>query len=248
MEIKKKLCWGLVKNYVINDLFDYKNRYIFQPTAGFKFSLDSILLAEFVKYKNNADILDMCSGNGAVPLIMSTKTTSHIDAIEIQKEIYELALASIKYNKLEKYITMYNGDAKELEKYIKDKKYDIITCNPPYFEVNSNVINESAIKSIARHELKICLEDIIKIASERLKNNGVFYLVHVPSRLDEIIIFAAKYNIRVKEIQLIITKKAQKPAILLVKCVKGAKKGMIINKIIDVENYNSYQHLFKEEV
>ena len=86
---------------VKNDLYDYKNRMIFQDSSGFKFSLDSILLAEFAKnIKNKSNVLDMCSGNCVVPLILSTYNDANYVAFEIQKEIYNLGVKSIEYNKI----------------------------------------------------------------------------------------------------------------------------------------------------
>ena len=85
-----------LNNLVKNDLFDYPNRYIYQYEDGFKFSIDSILLAEFVDIKKTTKtILDMCTGNAPIPLIISTKTNKQILGFEIQKEIYDLAIMSV---------------------------------------------------------------------------------------------------------------------------------------------------------
>ena len=97
---------------VKNDLFDYKNRYIWQIDGGFKFSLDSILLAEYVKVRNNLSILDMCTGNAPIPLIISTKTNSKIVGFEIQKDIANLAKKSVEENKLGNQIKIINDGIK----------------------------------------------------------------------------------------------------------------------------------------
>ena len=87
---------------VKNDLFDYKNRYIMQFENAFKFSLDSLLLAEFVSVKKtDKNVLDMCTGNAPVPLILSLKTNSFITGFEIQKDIAYLASESVKINNIE---------------------------------------------------------------------------------------------------------------------------------------------------
>ena len=137
---------------VLNDLFDYPNLKIYQYVEGFKFSLDSILLAEYVKINSKTKtILDLCSGNAAVPMILSTKTKALIDAFEIQACIYELAKKSIKYNKLDNQITIYNENIKNIEKLKKGIKYDIITCNPPYFKVDDDKhINNTEILGAQR--------------------------------------------------------------------------------------------------
>lgn len=235
---------------VLNDLFDYPNLKIYQYLGCFKFSLDSILLAEYVKVTSKTkNILDLCSGNASIPLILSTKTKAHIDAFEIQKMIYELALKSVDYNNLSNQINVYNADVKQLDDYLKGTKYDIITCNPPYFKVDSNNhINDTLELAIARHELKITLEDIFNVAKNYLDDKGELYLVHRVSRLDEIIIMANKYNLNVKNVELIKTKENSKPYIVLVRCIKNSKLGIKINNEKNIGNLKTYQNMFKEDL
>ena len=235
---------------VVNDLFDYPNLKIYQYIEGFKFSLDSILLAEYVKVTNKTKtILDLCSGNAAVPMILSTKTKALIDAFEIQECIYKLAKKSIMLNKLDNQITIYNENIKNIEKFKKGIKYDIITCNPPYFKVDDdNHINNTEVLAIARHEIEISLEDIFDIASSYLNDKGEFYMVHRVSRLDEIIILGNKYNLNVKNIELIKTKNNSKPYIALVRCIKNSKLGIKINNEKYIGNLKTYQGMFKEDL
>jgi len=235
---------------VLNDLFDYSNMKIFQYVEGFKFSLDSILLAEYVKITAKTNkILDLCSGNASIPLILSTKTVAHIDAFEIQECIYKLGIDSIKYNNLSEQISMYNADIKEIDNYLKNIKYDIIICNPPYFKVDSNKhINETEELAIARHEIRINLDDIFKIAASHLDDKGEFYMVHRVSRLDEIIILANKYNLNVKNVELIKTKEDSKPYITLVRCIKNSKLGIKINNERNIGALSTYQNMFKEDL
>lgn len=230
---------------VKNDLFDYPNRYIFQYDEGFKFSLDSILLAEYVNLKKDQKALDICTGNAVIPLILSTKYINKIIAFEIQKEIAFLAQKSIEYNNLSNNIYLINDDIKNIGKYYPDNYFDVITCNPPYFKINENIINNNEILSKARHELLIDLETIIKIGFKYLKNNGILYLVHRANRLDDIIVLARNNNINVKEITFVITNKSQIPNLILIKCVKNSKIGIKINKILDVSNLSTYQHIFE---
>lgn len=228
---------------VKNDLFDYKNRYIYQDKDGFKFSLDSILLAEYPYVKDSLKILDMCSGNAAIPLIISTKTKSNIVAFEIQEEIAVLAKKSVELNKLEKQIEVINDDVNNIAKYFNKEYFDIIVCNPPYFKNNSSIHNKEEIKAIARHEIKINLEQIFKISFDYLKNNGILYMSHRADRLDEIINIATKYNLNVKELILVQTKNSD-ISMILVKCIKNSKNGIKI-KVLDVSKCSTYQHIFE---
>ena len=230
---------------VKNDLFDYKMRYIWQLEDGFKFSLDSLLLAEYVKLSNNKKIPDMCKGNAPITLVISLKTNSEIVGFEIQEDIANLAKMSVQENKLESQIRIINDYINNIGNYYQEEYFDIITCNPPYFKKNSSLINMSDYKSIARHEVKIDLENIFKLSYKYLKSNGTLYMVHRPERLDEIIILANKYKINVKEIALIVTNKTMIPSLVLVKCVKLSNLGIKFRKIIDVSKCSTYQHIFE---
>lgn len=226
----------------INDLFDYENLKIVQDDAYFKFSIDSILLAEYVKIKkSDQNIIDLCAGNLPIPFILSTKYDRYYHAIELQKEIYNSGLQSLKINKLENKINYIHDDIKNIFNYFNKETFDIVTCNPPYFK--NNLENANKIKSIARHEIKTNLEEIISIASLLLKNNKSFYLVHIPTRLDEIFILCHKYNLGIKEIIFINTTKKE-PILVLIKAVKNAKLCLKIKYIHDINNLKSYKNLF----
>ena len=228
---------------VKNDLFDYKNRYIMQMKDGFKFSLDSLLLAEFVNIKkDDKKILDMCTGNAPVPLVLSLKSDAEIIGFEIQKEISELALESVKINGLEKNIKIINDDIKNIDNYFDSNTFDIITCNPPYFKKKEDsIINENIVKSIARHEIEMELEDVMLISKSLLKNEGSLVLVHRTDRLIEIIELMRKHNIEPKRMRLIYPKINTESNLVLIDGRKNGKKGLKILPPLYIHNDdNSY--------
>ena len=193
---------------VINDLVGYENLKIVQVNEYFNFSLDSVLLANFVNLNNKiTNILDLGTGNAPIPLILSTKTKEKIIGVEIQKEIYDLAIESVKINNLENQIEILNIDIKDLLSYYKHESFDLILSNPPYFKkLDTSILNENVIKTNARHETLINLEDLIAIASKLLINKGTFALVHRTERLAEIIEILKKYKLEPKKIRFIFPK------------------------------------------
>ena len=217
---------------VINDLLNYKNLKIYQNTEMFSFSLDSILLPNFVTLnKNIKNVLDIGSGNAAIPLILTTKTDAKITGIEIQKESYLLGKKSIEYNGLDERITFINDDIKEYAKNIESDSFDTITCNPPYFKVNEkSKFNDSDYKTIARHEINLNLEDLFKIAKKLLKNKGNIAIVHRPERLIDIIEEMRKNNIEPKKVEFIYPGKNKDANILLIEGIKNGKPGLKILK------------------
>lgn len=215
---------------VTNYLLGYKDKYIVQDTQMFNFSLDSVLLPNFVTLnKNIKNILDIGCGNAPIPLILSTKTNALITGVEIQKEVYDLAVKSVKINNLENQINIINADINELYNKFETESFDVITCNPPFFKVSEQSnLNKSDYKTIARHEVKLNLDDIFKISKKLLKNNGYVAIVHRPERLLDILESMKKYNIEPKKIQFIYPKTNMESNILLVEGKKNGNKGLKI--------------------
>ncbi len=213
-----------------NYLLGYKDKYIVQNTQMFNFSLDSVLLPNFVTLnKNIKNILDIGCGNAPIPLILSTKTNALITGVEIQKDVYDLAVKSVKINNLENQINIINADINELYNKFETESFDVITCNPPFFKVSEQSnLNKSDYKTIARHEVKLNLDDIFKISKKLLKNNGYVAIVHRPERLLDILESMKKYNIEPKKIQFIYPKTNMEANILLVEGKKNGNKGLKI--------------------
>ena len=232
---------------VKNRLLNYKDLVIMQNTDWFSFSLDSVLLPNFVTInKNIENIIDFCTGNAPIPIILSTKTNAKIYGVELQKEIYELAVKTIKLNNLENKIEIINDDIKNLSNYFETEFFDIITCNPPYFKYSENSnINKNKIKTIARHEVYIDLNIIFSIAKKILKNGGVIAIVHRPDRLIEIIETMKKNNIEPKKIQFIYPKENSECNAILIEGKKNGKPGLRILKPVYVHDEDGN---YKEDI
>ena len=215
---------------VINCLLGYKDMYIMQDNEMFNFSLDSVLLPNFITInKKINNVLDIGCGNAPIPLILSTKTSANIIGVEIQKEVYDLAIESVSYNKLNDRIKIYNEDINEFWKNLPLGGFDIITCNPPFFKYkDDSKINKNDYKTIARHEKQLNLEQICDISKKLLKNNGVLGIVHRPERLIDIILEMKKNNIDPKKVQLVYPHKDSNATILLIEGRKTGNPGLKI--------------------
>lgn len=234
---------------VINDLVGYSNLKIYQDTDMFNFSLDSVLLPNFITInKNIKKILDIGTGNAPIPLILSTKTTAKIIGVEIQKEVFQLAQKTIKINEKEKQIEIINDDINNYYKSCEINSFDIITSNPPFFKVEKNSnFNNNKYKTIARHEIKLTLEDICKISKQLLKNNGILGIVHRPERITDILITMKKYNIEPKKIQFVFPSPDKEANILLVEGRLNAKSGIkVLPPIISHQNNGDYTEKIKK--
>lgn len=215
---------------VTNYLLGYKNLKIVQDNEMFNFSLDSVLLPNFVTInKNISKILDIGCGNAPIPLILSTKTKAEILGVEIQKSVYELACESIMINNKQDQIKIINQDINDFYKNEETDTYDIITCNPPFFKyIETSNINKNDYKTIARHEVTLNISQLFTIAKKLLKNNGVIAIVHRPGRFVEIIEEMKKNNIEPKRVQFIYPKIDMEANIMLIEGTKNGKPGLKI--------------------
>lgn len=214
----------------INYLLGYKNLKIYQDTEMFNFSLDSVLLPNFVTLNQKIqNILDIGCGNAVIPLILSQKTNAKVTGVEIQPESFALAEKSVSYNKLEDRIELINKDICEYAQELESDSFDVITCNPPFFKLGEKShLNESPYKIIARHEVKLNLDALFSISKKLLKNNGVIAIVHRPERFVEIIETMRKNNIEPKRVQFVYPGKNKEANILLIEGSKNGKPGLKI--------------------
>ena len=185
------------------------------------------MIPRFCVLKNNMKIIDFCTGNAPIPMILSTLTDSNIIGVELQKEIYNLAVQSVKINNLEDRITLLNMNVLDIFNVYETDSFDLITCNPLYFRVNEfSNLNNNMIKSIARHEIEIKLEDICRISKKLLKNNGSLVLVHRTDRLSEIINMLLKYNLQPKRIRFLYPKELENSNLVLIDARKNGNVGL----------------------
>lgn len=226
----------------IDDL-QYKGLKIIQNKEWFCFGIDSVILANFAKdSKKNSKILDLGTGTGIISILLSKKIeNSKITAVELQKEVAEMAERSVKLNDLEDSIQIINEDIKNLSQKIGQAQFDVVITNPPYKEKKTGIVNTNDIKTISRHETTADLKDFIRIASEQLKERGTFYMIDRPERIADIIENLRKYKLEPKEIRFIHPKKDRAPNEVLVKAVKNAGKFLKIDKpLIIYEDDGTY--------
>ena len=236
----------------LDDILGYKNLKIYQNSNYFAFSLDSIILANYVNIRlRDRQIVDFCTGNAVIPLILSKRTKAKIYGVEIQKTLANLAEKSINYNKLSDQIEVVNEDVKEFSKK-NISKFDLVLCNPPYFKINEkSSLNESYEKKIARHEIMINLEEVCDCAKKVLKDNGNLCLVHRSDRLMEILEILRSNNFEPKRIKFVYENINKESTLVLIEAQKLGKVGLKVEKPLilyelDGKITEEYERLQKE--
>jgi len=212
----------------IEDL-GYKGLKIIQSKDHYRFSVDSILLANFIKTKNYERIIDLGTGSGIIPLLLfGRKRGLSIYGIEIQKELANMAKRSVELNKLQNHITIIQEDLKSINKIFKNSQFDVVISNPPYISLGHGKINPLSSKAIARHEIKCNIEDIISASNYLLKNKGRIYLIYKSIKLIKVVVTLKKYGIQPKSIKFIHPSLEEQANLVLLEGIKGGKEELKI--------------------
>ena len=228
---------------VKNRLLNFGDNIIYQDDDCFLFSLDSMLLANFVTIRlSDKKIIDFCSGNAPVPMLLSFRTKARLFGVELQEYIYEMGLDSIVQNGMDKQITFINDDINNINHHFDADTFDVVTCNPPYFKYKSDsLVNINDKKTIARHEVTLKLNDVIVNAKYLLRTGGIFAMIHRPERLIEIINIMQQNNIEPKRLRMVYPKIGKEANMILIEGIKNGKSGLKIEKpLIVYDNNNKY--------
>lgn len=225
----------------IHELLGYENIKIIQNEEMFRFSLDSVLLANFIEARHAKKIVDLGTGNAPIPLFLTLKTKAQIIGVEIQEDVYHLANESVKLNNFTEQITILLDDLKGIYQKIGANVFDIVCCNPPYFKYESeSLTNKNDFLTIARHEVLVTLIDVVSESTKLLVDGGKFYMVHRVSRLPEIVKVLEEHKFGIRRMQFIYSKVTNKKAMMfLVEARKNKKSDLQVLEPIYVYDENN---------
>lgn len=202
---------------------------IIQNPEKFCFGMDAVLLSGFARIKPEEKVLDMGTGTGIIPILLSAKTkAAHLTGLEIQPESADMARRSVQLNDLESRISIVEGDIKRATELFGKAAFDVVTCNPPYMIGQHGLQNPDAPKAIARHELLCTFEDVAREAAGLLRPGGKLYLVHRPFRLAEIIATLLAYKLEPKRMQMVHPFIDKEPNMVLIEASRGGNPRMTV--------------------
>lgn len=195
---------------------------IIQNPDIFCFGMDAVLLADFATGKSKAKVLDLGTGTGVIPMLMEARGKgAHFTGLELQEYSADMARRTVSMNGLDDKIDIVCGDIKEVPCNFKAASFDVVTSNPPYIKGDHGLENANTPKNIARHEICLCLEDVVRAAAHVLKEGGAFAMVHKPFRLAEIIRLLSKYRLEPKRICMVQPYVNKEPNMVLIEANKG---------------------------
>ena len=200
---------------------------LIQNEKVLKFGTDSVLLASFIRLNRREKLVDLGTGTGILPILLSGRVQAEMVGIELQPQAAELARRNVQLNGLER-VRIVQGDLKEAAALAG--RADVVCCNPPYDKPLAGEMKEQPELRIARYEIACTLEDIVKSAAELLSTGGRFYMVHRPFRLVEIFQTMTKYKLEPKRMKLVYPMADREPNMVLIEGIRGAKSMIKIEK------------------
>lgn len=232
---------SLVKEGESLDDLTVKGYKVIQSKKGYRFSMDSVLLADFARARPGENILDLGCGSGVVSLLVAARQPEcRITGIEIQKELADRARRSVILNGLQGRISIINGDVRRLE-VITAGSYDMVVCNPPFQKAGEGKTSFNEEKLIARHEIMACFNDFVRAAYRALKRGGRMVVVHKTRRLVEIITTCQEGGLTPKRMRMVHSRKDLEADLFLLEAQKGAKEGVkVLPGLIVYEDTGKY--------
>jgi tRNA1(Val) A37 N6-methylase TrmN6 len=214
---------------------------IIQSDEVFSFSLDAVLLARFCTVPLRGKIIDLCTGNAVIPLLMSTRTKATIHAVEIQERLADMALRSVVLNRLQEQIHITHGDLRLAHETFGHGQFDLVTVNPPYLPVIAGVQNTNEHFAAARHEIHCNLEEVVTSCAKLVRAGGKAAMVHRPSRLVDIMSLMRQNRLEPKRIRFVHPRIGEEANMVLVEAIKDGKPEVrLLPPVIAFKNESEY--------
>jgi tRNA1(Val) A37 N6-methylase TrmN6 len=224
----------------VDDLLTHELK-IIQSDEVFSFSMDAVLLSRFCTAPASGRIVDLCTGNGVIPLLLTTRSRAHITGVEIQERLADMAARNAVLNQLEERIRIVQGDLKEAHLTLGHGGHDLVTVNPPYLPVVAGEQNLNQHIAAARHELYCTLEDVVLACSRLVKAGGKVAMVHRPGRLVDILTIMRKYRLEPKRLRFVHPREGAEANMVLIEAIRDGKPDLrLLPPLIVYKNQAEY--------
>lgn len=205
------------------DTFFSGGLYILQKKRGYRFSVDAVLLSQFINLRKDEKVIDLGTGCGILPLLLSQTTKTHFFVgVEIQKGLAECAKKNVILNHLGDRISILHQDFRELKATFPSGSFDVVISNPPFRQYRTGRVNPSMEKAVARHEIKGTLGDLIRMASYLLPNKGRCYLIFPALRTVDLLMVLRSEKLEPKRLKFVHPRLEEDAKLILIESIKAS--------------------------
>lgn len=201
---------------------------LFQSKRGYRFSVDALLLEDFIFqnwWRDSSRIykgIELGAGSGVISILLAKRNkNTEIVAVELQASLSELAKRNIELNNLSGRVNLINTDITDLRKTILPNSFDYAFSNPPFRRPKTGLLSIDRERAIARHEIEITLSDIVDTASYLLKNRGRFYIIYHPFRLSELVCILKENGLEPKRMRFVHSRIGEEAKMVMIEASKA---------------------------
>ncbi|MGI5881123.1 MAG: tRNA1(Val) (adenine(37)-N6)-methyltransferase [Syntrophomonadaceae bacterium] len=215
---------------------------VIQSRSGYRFSIDAVLLANFVDPNQASRVTDLGTGSGVIALLLYWRLPSaQITGIEIQPDMYNRAERSLQLNHCTDRIRIMAGDIRQIEQLLPPESMDVVVSNPPYYGCNEGKVSLNQEKAISRHEICMDLSDLISAAEFLLKPQGRFALIQPAQRLPRLKEILVQQDMSLTRVRMVHSFKGRDPSLVLVEARKyGTGNTVIMDPLIIYQSPGVY--------
>ena len=210
---------------------------VMQERAGYRFSIDAVILAHHVRPKPGERVVDLGTGCGIVPLIVAYRHPAvHMFGIEVQKELADIANDNVRNNGMHETVRIVHRDMQTLQQAMFQGPVDIVVSNPPFRKAHSGRVNPNRQRAVARHEISVTLPDVVKTAGDILKTAGLFVLIYTSERLPELVQHMKSCRLEPKNVRFIHSRRNSESKLMMMEGVKQGRPGLKVGPPIVIYN------------
>jgi tRNA1Val (adenine37-N6)-methyltransferase len=210
---------------------------LFQSRKGYRFSVDSLLLEDFISLKDRSRVVELGAGSGIISILLAKRLkNTNIVAVELQRSLAGYAEENVRLNLLDDRVEIVRDDIRNLRKIFPAHTFDCVLSNPPFRKIKSGRLNIDSERAVARHEVKISLIDIVRTASYMLKDRGKFYLIYHPFRMIELTGLLHKTRLEPKRVKFVHPRKGEEAKMVLIEAVKGSGSWLTVEHPFYIHN------------
>lgn len=218
---------------------------LYQPKKGYRYGIDSLLLARFADLRPTDRLCDLGSGVGILALwALTRRKVEKAVAIEVQRELAELALKNAEVLGVKSRLEVFHENWKRVKSFLKPHGFHVVISNPPYRKALSGKAPPDLSKAIAKHEIEGTMSDLVKAAGYLMKPSGRFCLMYPPIRLEELIVELHRAKLKVQRMGFIHPYRDRPATLVMVEAVRSMERELKVESPIVV--YRDADHYTPE--
>ncbi len=200
-----------------------------QPKKGYRYGIDSFLLARFARFRPEETVCDLGAGVGILGLLaLSRSQVKQVVALEVQEDLARLALENARILGISERFEVLHANWREARRLLKPKRFHVVISNPPYRRAKTGKVPPEGSKAIAKHEILGSLPDLVAAGLHLMRPSGRFLLMYPPLRLEELILELQRHRLKVQRMAMIHPYLDRPASLVMVEAIRSQAREIVV--------------------